>query len=102
MLLVCLDQSLDSIQLVSAEAVTAVQPDGIEPELGFAVVALHVHVRWLVSVTCIEEEPVWAASENGWHPMILRRLGDHGKSPLRSRKGSGGAEEAFARACLGL
>jgi len=40
------------------KAAAASQPDGVEPELGNAVVPLDMNVRWLVTVARIEKEPI--------------------------------------------
>src|SRR6476646_9075853 len=45
LLAMLLDQLADAVDLFPAEAVAALQPDGVEPELRFGVVPLDVDVR---------------------------------------------------------
>jgi hypothetical protein len=37
-------QPIDAVDLLAAEAVTVLKPDGLEPELGLAIVALNVDI----------------------------------------------------------
>jgi hypothetical protein len=57
-----LDQFLDPGDFLPAEAVAPFQPDGVEPELGFAVVALDVDVGRLTTIAGVEEESERPAS----------------------------------------
>ena len=61
------DKRRDPVQLRAPEAAALVEADGVEPELGQVLVALHVDVRRLGPVTGVEEEPVGASPEHGRH-----------------------------------
>ena len=61
------DQLLNPLDLDSPESTTPLQPDWVEPELREVVVTLHVDMRWFIAVTSIEEEPIRAKSQRGWH-----------------------------------
>src|SRR5213080_2132530 len=54
---VLVHQLLDAIDVLAAEATAAFEADGVEPELGLAVVAFDVDVWRLAAVTGVEEEP---------------------------------------------
>ena len=68
-----LDQLADSVDLFPAEAVAALQPDGVEPELRLAVVALNMDVRWLDPIAGVEEEPEWPHPKYSRHVLMLRQ-----------------------------
>jgi hypothetical protein len=46
------------VELLTAEASTSLQPNGVEPELRHILITLDVYVRGLIAITGIEEEPV--------------------------------------------
>ena len=71
------DKSLNPLDLDALESTAALQADRIEPELGEVVVALHVDVRWLIAVTSIEEEAIWAKSQYRGHMANVPRGGQH-------------------------
>ena len=62
------DERGHPVELRASEAAALVAADGIKPELGEVLVALHVDVRRLGPVTGVEEEPVGASPEHGRHP----------------------------------
>jgi predicted RNA methylase len=47
------DEALDSAQLVRAEPDSVRHGDGVEPELGRAVVPVDVYVGWLVGLLAV-------------------------------------------------
>ena len=61
------DEGGHPVELRTPEAAALVEADGVEPELGQVLVALHVDVRRLGPVTGVEEEPVGASPEHGRH-----------------------------------
>ena len=65
------NQSLNPQDVAAAEPVTAFDPDGIEPELGFAVVSIHVNVLRFMAIPGVEEESVGAGPQNSWHGVML-------------------------------
>jgi len=65
--LVLADEGGYPVELRTPEAAALVESDGVEPELGQVLVALHVDVRRLGPVTGVEEEPVGASPEHGRH-----------------------------------
>ncbi len=66
-----LDGIADSVDFFPAEATAALQPYGVEPKLGFAVIALDMDVWRLASVPGIEEEPKRAHAEHSRHAPML-------------------------------
>jgi hypothetical protein len=84
--LVIFDQVLNSIDVFAAETVTTFQPNRIEPELGFAIVALDVHVRWFVSVARVKEESEWSAPQHRRHHVMVPPGGAGDKSPSQGKK----------------
>jgi len=63
----CLDELLDPVEFLSAEATTILHPHGDKPEFGNLLVTLDMHVGWLITVPRIEKESVWTNTQNGWH-----------------------------------
>ena len=61
------DQRSDPVQLRAPEPAALVEADGVKPEFGQVLIALHVDVRWLGPVTGVEEEPVGASPEHCRH-----------------------------------
>jgi hypothetical protein len=64
---VCLDELLDPVDLLSAEATTILHPHRDKPEFGNLLVTLNMHVGWLITVPCIEKESVWTNTQHGRH-----------------------------------
>jgi hypothetical protein len=60
---------LDSIDLSSGETAAPFESYWTEPELGDFVIALNVHVLWLLSVAGIEVEPIWTHPQSRWHAL---------------------------------
>jgi hypothetical protein len=73
-----LDQLVDSVDLFSTKAVTALQSNGVEPELRLTVVPLYMNMRRLAPIAGIEEEPERTYSENSRHVPMLHRPGATG------------------------
>lgn len=67
------DKLLHAIDILAPESVASFQPNRIESELGFAIVAFDVHVRRLVPVARIKEEPKWPDPQHRRHPGMLPR-----------------------------
>ena len=65
--MVCLDELLEPIEFLSAKPATVLQPHGDQPEFGKLLVALDVHMGWLMTVPRIEEESVRAKTQDSWH-----------------------------------
>jgi hypothetical protein len=63
----CLDELLDPVEFLSAEATTILHPHGAKPEFGNLLVTLNMHVGRLITVPRIEKESVWTNTQNGWH-----------------------------------
>jgi hypothetical protein len=57
---VLLNESMNAAYLASPEAAARLKSDWFKPELRDAIFPLHMHVAWLIAVTSIEEESVWA------------------------------------------
>jgi hypothetical protein len=68
-----LDQLTESVNLFTAKAVAALQPDRVEPELRLTVVTFDVDVRGFAPIPGVEEEPERAHSEYSRHVGMLRR-----------------------------
>jgi hypothetical protein len=64
---VCLDELLDPVEFLSAEATTILHPHRDKPEFGNLFVTLNMHVGWLITVPRIEKASVWTNTQNGWH-----------------------------------
>jgi hypothetical protein len=60
-------EPLDSVDLDSRETAAALQSDRIEPEFGHIIVAFDMDVGRFVSIASVEEESVWANTQNGRH-----------------------------------
>jgi hypothetical protein len=62
------DNTLNHIQLMSVEAVTARKPERFEPKLARLALTLDVDVRRLIAIEAREEEPIrsWD-SPDPWH-----------------------------------
>jgi len=67
----CLDELLDPVEFLSAEATTILHPHGDKPEFGNLLVTLDMHVGWLITVPRIEKESVWTNTQDGWHNDIF-------------------------------
>jgi hypothetical protein len=63
----CLDELLDPVEFLAAEATTILHPHGDKPEFGNLLVTLDMHVGWLITVPRIEKESVWTNTQDGWH-----------------------------------
>ena len=59
----CLDELLDPVEFLSAEATTILHPHGDKPEFGNLLVTLDMHVGWLITVPRIEKESVWTNTQ---------------------------------------
>jgi hypothetical protein len=51
-----------TIDLVAVESAAVLKPYRAEPELGDFVIPLDVHMLGLISISGIEEEPIWSRS----------------------------------------
>jgi hypothetical protein len=71
LLLVLFDKSQKAVDLSPRKAVTAFQQDGVEPELGFALLALYMDVGRFISITRVEEQPVRPGPKNRGHVLQL-------------------------------
>jgi hypothetical protein len=78
MLLVLLDQCEDTIDLLGAETVAALKVNGIKPKLHFTVIALDMHMRRFIPITCLKEKPVRSTAVYRWHGWILTRAHQQG------------------------
>jgi hypothetical protein len=65
--MMCLNELLDPVEFLSAEATTILHPHGDKPEFGNLLVTLNMHVGWLITIPRIEKESVWTNTQNGWH-----------------------------------
>lgn len=66
-------QCFEASELDARKPGTRMKPDGFKPKLGRAGFALHMHMRWFLTICGIEEEPVRSAAQNRGHSMKLRR-----------------------------
>src|SRR5262245_6304827 len=64
-LLVCFDDSLNVIQLISFEPFIALKSGRRQPEFRPAIIAFHMNMRRLIPVACIEEKPLRTVPQNG-------------------------------------
>ncbi|MFO0844753.1 MAG: hypothetical protein U0797_20545 [Gemmataceae bacterium] len=71
LLSVFLDKFPYPVQILPAEAAAALQPDGVEPELRFAIVTLDMNVRGLATVAGVEEESKRPDPQRFWHAVML-------------------------------
>jgi hypothetical protein len=55
---ILLNNLLNPAEFVPTETPAPLKPHGIQPELGSGVIPLNVNVRWLITITCVEEEPI--------------------------------------------
>src|SRR5258705_13733472 len=60
-------QRLHAPDLGPAKTAALRQPHRVEPEFGTARFPLHMHVPWFVSVSGIEEQPIWPCPEDRRH-----------------------------------
>jgi hypothetical protein len=88
-----LDQFTDPVDLFPAEAVAALQPNGVGPELRFTVVSFDMDMRRLTPIASAEEEPERADSEDSWHADMLHRPGTKSNTP----HANGGPNETAQR-----
>src|SRR5574338_836377 len=93
------DERGHAVELRTTEAAALMQADGIEPELGHVLVALHVEVRRLGPVAGVEEEPVGASPEHGLHAerWHRERLGGNGGSGRAPRTGEAARQKTACR-----
>lgn len=82
------DQGGKSAELGAAKAATVVQANGVEPELGPALVALYVNMRRLAAFLGVEEEAVGADTQDRRHPERCRPQGGSGKRSVGDSRGS--------------
>lgn len=67
-LLMSLDDLPDQIQLSGAEAMVTGKPERFKPEFAGPLLALHMHVRWLIAIKAREEEPIRSGdAADSWH-----------------------------------
>src|SRR5207248_7894712 len=64
---VLVDERPDLVNVPTLEAVAALKPHRVEPELCLAVIPLDVHVRRFPAVTRVEEEPIGPDAKDGGH-----------------------------------
>lgn len=64
-------QFLDSMEFFADKTIATIKAHRIEPVLGFAVVALDMDVRWLVTIAGIEEETIRSTSQHSRHAGIV-------------------------------
>jgi hypothetical protein len=62
-----IEDSLNTSDLGARESSVALQSDGVKPELRQLVIMLNMNMRRLIMISCVEKEPIWSDSENGWH-----------------------------------
>ena len=54
----CLNDALDTPNFIGPHTAAALQRHRVQPELGYVIVPLHMHVGWLRPVAQVEVEPV--------------------------------------------
>jgi hypothetical protein len=62
---------LKPIYFAAAKPATVLQANRIEPKLRDTLVTFDVDMRRLVSISCIEKEPIWSDSEHRRHQPRL-------------------------------
>jgi hypothetical protein len=55
---ILLNDLLNPAEFVPTETLAPLKPHGIQPELGGGIIPLDVNVRWLITITCVEKEPI--------------------------------------------
>src|SRR5262249_27536868 len=75
LLLMLLNQAPDPVNLPPAEAVAALQANGIKPEFRLGIVAIDVDVWWFAAIACVEEKTVRPGSRTvGMSPCYPGRV----------------------------
>ena len=74
----------NDIELGSGEPTASLQPNRIEPKLRLAVVSFDMHVRRLVPVGGVKENPIWAISQNRGHRLMLGSSRSLGKRETKA------------------
>jgi hypothetical protein len=70
-----LDEPLYPLDLDSPKSTAPLEPDRVKPELRHVVVTLHMDVGWFMSVASVEQEPVRAKTQYGWHEVNIPEAG---------------------------
>lgn len=60
-------QGLYCTKLLGVKPEVSSQRYWLKPELCREIVAVNVHMARLIGFVAKEIEPIWAASQNGWH-----------------------------------
>ena len=67
-----LDDSANHTQLPGTEAVITSKSKRLEPEFAGPVFALHMNMRWLITIEAREEEPIRPGNPlDSWHSVEL-------------------------------
>src|SRR5205807_9211440 len=74
-ILILLNYVFNSVQLGSFESLVLLKSRWRQPVFRLASIALDMHVRWLVLVSCIKKETVRANSKHSRHGVPLRSPG---------------------------
>lgn len=65
------DDFVDSTEFCSSKAITSLQPDRIEPELGDLILPLDVNVLRFIAIAGVEEQSVRAYPKYCWHLLFV-------------------------------
>jgi hypothetical protein len=56
-----------TVNLSTTKPSIALDTDWIKPKLSFVLIALNMHMRWLITITCVTEETIWANGQQSRH-----------------------------------
>src|SRR5437879_2140578 len=65
--LVVFDDPFDLVQLFPAEACRTLQSRRTQPVLRFVVIALHMHMRGFVTISCVKEKTIRSYTKHSRH-----------------------------------
>jgi hypothetical protein len=72
---------------VGGKSVIVGETDGIQPELGFAIIPLDMNVRRLVALMGLKVKPIATFSQNGGHILFLTGSIEVGKTGVHASLG---------------
>jgi len=75
-MLIEVDESLYALQFRSRKTAAFLQPDRVNPKLGDMVLALDMHMRWFIAITCVKEEAIGPCSEYSRHASLSMQSGN--------------------------
>lgn len=67
MLLVFINQLLDTIYLCAVKTPVILKTGWAKLELSLVLIAFNMYVGWLISIACVAEKPIWPNSQKSRH-----------------------------------